>query len=101
MSAASVWELSIQQALGTLDLGADVRFRTRQALVQLGLDQLDVTGEHAAAVEHLPALHRDPCDRLLVARAQLEGAVLLTADRLLGHGRHSVGGLIRSPVGHR
>jgi PIN domain nuclease of toxin-antitoxin system len=32
-------------------------------------------------------VHRDPFDRLLVAQAIAEGAVLLTADRrLLGYG---------------
>ena len=87
MSAASVWEMSIKQALGKLDLGSDVRSWTKRAVVALGLDQLDVTGDHAAAVEHLPSLHRDPFDRLLVAQAHLEGALLLTADRLLlGYG---------------
>ena len=40
-----------------------------------------------AAVEHLPDVHRDPFDRLLVAQAVAEGAVLLTADdRLTGYG---------------
>jgi PIN domain nuclease of toxin-antitoxin system len=32
------------------------------------------------AVESLPTPHKDPLDRLLVAQAQVEGAVLLTAD---------------------
>jgi len=37
----------------------------------------------------LPALHRDPFDRLLVAQAQLEGMTILTAE----------GSLVRYPVG--
>lgn len=31
----------------------------------------------------LPAHHRDPVDRLLIAQAQLEGLVLMSADRQL------------------
>ncbi len=54
----------------------------------MSAELLDVTPEHAAAVERLPPIHRDPFNRLLiaqarVAQARVEGAVLLTADRAL------------------
>jgi PIN domain nuclease of toxin-antitoxin system len=39
-----------------------------------------VTGTHAAAVARLPAHHRAPLDRLLVAQTLVEGLVLLAAD---------------------
>jgi PIN domain nuclease of toxin-antitoxin system len=38
---------------------------------------------HGLAVGSLPALHRDPFDRLLVAQAQLEGLTLVTRDERL------------------
>lgn len=41
---------------------------------------LSFTGEHALAAGALPALHRDPFDRALIAQAQLESVVLVTAD---------------------
>jgi PIN domain nuclease of toxin-antitoxin system len=34
-------------------------------------------------VGQLPAIHRDPFDRLLVAQARVEGCRLLTVDRRL------------------
>ena len=87
MSAVSVWELAIKQRLGKLSVGSDVRTWTRRVTHELVLDHLPVTAEHAAAVEHLPDVHRDPFDRLLVAQAVAEGAVLLTADdRLTAYG---------------
>ena len=87
LSAVCVWELAIEQGLGKLSLGSDVRTWTRRVTRELGLDHLPVTAEHAAAVEHLPDVHRDPFDRLLVAQAVAEGALLLTADeRLTGYG---------------
>ena len=87
LSAVCVWELAIKQRLGKLSVGSDVRTWTRRATNELALDHLPVTAEHAAAVEHLPDVHRDPFDRLLVAQAVAEGAVLLTADdRLAGYG---------------
>jgi PIN domain nuclease of toxin-antitoxin system len=83
VSAVCVWELAVEQRLGKLSLGSDVRTWTRRATTELALDHLPVTADHAAAVEHLPDVHRDPFDRLLVAQARAEGAVLLTADRRL------------------
>lgn len=38
---------------------------------------------HALHVATLPAHHRDPFDRLLVAQSQLEDLPLLTADEQL------------------
>jgi len=32
----------------------------------------------------LPALHKDPFDRILLAQANTEGITLLTADRTVG-----------------
>lgn len=32
----------------------------------------------------LPAHHRDPFDRLLIAQAQLDGLPILTADPVIG-----------------
>ncbi len=83
VSAVCIWEVAIKQRLGKLTVGSDVRTWTRRVASELVLDHLPVTAEHAAAVEHLPDVHRDPFDRLLVAQAVAEGAVLLTADQRL------------------
>ena len=45
-----------------------------------GFEPLPVTFEHAARVATLPAHHRDPFDRLLVAQAIHETMRLLTTD---------------------
>ncbi len=47
------------------------------------MSELPVTSDVAARVEHLPHLHRDPFDRLLVAQAMALPARLYTADREL------------------
>ena len=79
VSAASVWEMAIKSALGKLSTPDDL-------LVQLRLnrfDALDVTLHHAQAAEHLPMLHRDPFDRMLVAQARSDGLRLVTRDPLV------------------
>lgn len=81
ISAASIWEVSIKAALGKLT--AD----PAQLLAEIepaGFQLLPVTGQHAAAVVLLPALHNDPFDRMLVAQAKSEPLILLTNDSTLG-----------------
>lgn len=87
VSAASIWEIAIKTALGKLD--ADPA-EVRDALEPSGFSELAVTGEHAARVATLPAHHRDPFDRLLVAQSLVEGLVLLTADAQLARYGRSV-----------
>ena len=83
ISVASVWELAIKQGLGKVELGSDVGAWIGRAVSELSAEMLEITAAHAASVEHLPSVHRDPFDRLLVAQAAVEGAVLLTADKTL------------------
>ena len=84
VSAASIWEISIKAALGKLD--ADPR-DVLAAVAPAGFSLLPVTGEHAAKVIDLPALHRDPFDRMLAAQASVEPMILLTNDSALaGYG---------------
>lgn len=77
VSAASVWELGIKQALGKLDL-ADGYHET---LTEEGIDLLPITPAHALAAAALPAHHRDPFDRMIIAQAQRGGYAVVTADR--------------------
>lgn len=79
-SAASIWEVSIKSALGKLKIDQE---RFMKALPATGFTPLPITWEHADAVRRLPALHRDPFDRLLVAQAISEPLKLMTADQML------------------
>lgn len=82
-SAASVWEIAIKNSLGREDFSVDPRV-LRRGLLEHGYVELAISGVHAAAVDTLPDIHRDPFDRLLVVQAQLEGLTLITADRIVG-----------------
>lgn len=79
LSAAVVWEVAIKRSLGKLD--APDGF-ARQ-LLDGGAVPLPISIDHARAVRSLPWHHRDPFDRLLVAQATLEDAVLVSNDRRL------------------
>jgi PIN domain nuclease of toxin-antitoxin system len=85
-SAASVWEVAIKSTLRRRDFKANPTVLVR-ALAQSGFSELPVTAAHAARVAGLPAIHRDPFDRLLVAQSLAEPMTLLTNDAVLvGYG---------------
>jgi PIN domain nuclease of toxin-antitoxin system len=87
-SAASVWEIAIKSGLRRDDFQMDLPVVLR-AFVAAGFSELAITSTHAAHVLALPELHKDPFDRLLIAQAQTEPAVLLTNDAQLGqYGAH-------------
>lgn len=82
VSAASVWEISIKHALAR-GRPNDMPISGTQAVGYFraaGYGLLNISAEHAAAVETLPALHADPFDRLLVAQALTEPLRLVTRD---------------------
>lgn len=82
-SAASLWEIAIKSGLGRGDFDLDPRL-LRRGLLENGYTELPVTGAGAVAVDLLPPIHKDPFDRLLVAQAQIEGVMLLTANKSVG-----------------
>ncbi len=81
-SAASILEIAIKARLGRSDFTVQPAEVTRAAL-NMGFVELPVRSDAAALVGELPLLHRDPIDRLLVAQAIAEPAILYTADRRL------------------
>ena len=81
-SVASLWEVAIKSSLGKPSFQVDAR-ALRRGLLAEGLQELLLAVEHCLAVQHLPWIHRDPFDRLLVAAARESGCQLITADRTL------------------
>ena len=81
-SVASLWELVIKRGLDRPDFRLEPPL-LRQALLEAGWRELPVEAHHVLVVGQLPALHRDPFDRLLLAQAQADGLLLITADQQL------------------
>jgi PIN domain nuclease of toxin-antitoxin system len=79
VSACSIWELEIKQALDKLRI--EVELLTE--LEHVGFDVLPITAVDATAAARLPLHHRDPFDRMLIAQAQRLGAIVVTRDRAL------------------
>ena len=77
VSAASGWEVAAKKARG--------RLRVSEPLwVTVATDnftELPFTLRHAEELERLPRHHGDPFDRILLAQARVESAIVVTHDR--------------------
>jgi PIN domain nuclease of toxin-antitoxin system len=81
-SAASIWEISIKTGLGRADFSVDARV-LRRNLLDNGYIELPIEGMHAAFIQSLPSLHKDPFDRILISQATVEGITLFTSDAMV------------------
>lgn len=81
LSAVTSWEISIKTRVGKLDFSGPPAHHVPRFMAKQSLRPLSITHSHAAKVYDLPAHHRDPFDRLLIAQALIEDMVILTSDR--------------------
>jgi PIN domain nuclease of toxin-antitoxin system len=76
VSAATVWEVAVKQAIGKFPEPAGLPERIKES----GFRHLPISLDHAITAGRLPMIHRDPFDRMLVAQAQCEDLTLVTRD---------------------
>ena len=76
VSSVTAWEIAIKRSLGKLKLSGSYQ----KGLEQYRFIPLDITTEHALAVEALPQHHKDPFDRMLIAQALSEKLTFVTRD---------------------
>lgn len=76
VSSVFFWELSIKRRLGKLIVPEKI-------IDQVILDflELPITAIHAREVFHLPPIHQDPFDHLLISQAKIENLTLVTRDK--------------------
>ena len=88
VSVVSLWEIQVKARVGklTADLAAILEEMEAQAF-----ELLPIRPAHLLRLGGLPAHHRDPFDHLLIAQAMIEGAAIVTADRISGYGVQVVG----------
>ena len=78
-SVASLWEIAVKTSLGRSDFVVDAE-RLRTAMLANRFTELTIQASHVFQIARLPAIHRDPFDRMLVAQALEERLTLLTSD---------------------
>jgi len=77
ISAATVWEIGIKQSIGKLTVPESIL----PVIEGEGFVELPISARHTELAARLPAHHRDPFDRMLIAQAMLEGLILVTGDK--------------------
>lgn len=81
-SVAGIWEIGIKVAIGKLPLPEPPDSYLSSRMGQLGMRSLEITATHALRAAALPLHHRDPFDRMLIAQAQIEEMILVSADSM-------------------
>lgn len=76
VSAATVWEIEIKRHLGKLEAPD----RLVATIELAGFGSLPITAVDAERAAALPAHHRDPFDRMLVAQAARLDATIVSRD---------------------
>ncbi len=82
-SAISALELERLKAVGRMTMRFDVDVWLATLAERYRLVEIPVDAAIAAAAVRLPPIHKDPCDRIILATARLRRLAVVTADRVI------------------
>ncbi|HUU22813.1 MAG TPA: type II toxin-antitoxin system VapC family toxin [Phycisphaerae bacterium] len=83
VSAISAFEIATKHRQGKLALPLPADKWYGEALRSHGVREIPVDGQTAILAAMLPPVHRDPCDRLIIATAMLHQMPIVTPDRVI------------------
>src|SRR5687768_12594725 len=77
VSAISASEIAQKHFVGKLRLPLSPESWFRRALDVHSINEVPITSEIAIAAAELPRIHKDPCDRIIVATAKISSMEIL------------------------
>jgi PIN domain nuclease of toxin-antitoxin system len=77
VSSVSAWEICIKKSMGKLETPDNLYEEIRLHR----FTELKINFEHARLAGKLPAIQRDPFDRMLISQAMIEKLTLITRDK--------------------
>jgi PIN domain nuclease of toxin-antitoxin system len=83
VSSISAFEIAIKTRNGKILLPLPTGEWFTEALDFHGIREIPITGLIAALSVQLPHVHDDPCDRMIIATAQIHAMKICTCDRLI------------------
>lgn len=90
VSAVTVWEITRKASIGKLPRNWGIGGLSDRLLRQ-GFEPVPLTWDDAEQANSLPAIHKDPMDRMLVAQSKRLGIPIITNDGLFsGYGVETV-----------
>lgn len=81
VSIASFWEIGIKMSIGKLELSATLE-ELVQATRQQSIEISPIRPEHIFKMMTLPLHHRDPFDRIIIAKTIVEKSILVSKDEI-------------------
>jgi PIN domain nuclease of toxin-antitoxin system len=84
LSVVSLWEIQIKHQLGKLTLNktlGEIVTTQQNNFIEILL----INVSHILALDSLSIYHKDPFDRLLIAQANIENAVLISCDSIFAN----------------
>jgi PIN domain nuclease of toxin-antitoxin system len=84
LSVVSLWEIQIKHQLGKLTLNKALR-EIIASQQNNDIEILPINIDHILALDNLPIYHKDPFDRLLIAQANIENAVMISRDAVFAN----------------
>ncbi len=82
LSMASPWEMQIKNQLGKLSLAMPIEELVNKNRQENNMELLAIDLAHISYLEQLPAHHKDPFDRIIIAQAIIEGLTIVTVDQV-------------------
>ena len=80
LSIASPWEMQIKNQLGKLSLAMPIAELINKNTQENNINLLPINLSHISYLEQLPAHHKDPFDRIIIAQAIIEDMTIVTID---------------------
>ena len=79
VSIASLWEIAIKNNLGQLDINGTI-YDIEEFCEENEIAILPIKASHLEIYRHLPVIHRDPFDRMIISQALSEKMTVITKD---------------------
>ena len=83
LSSISAFEIAIKVRNGHLTLPISTDEWIEEALQLHGIEEIPISSSVSAHSALLPQLHKDPCDRFIIATAQIYHLKILTKDKTI------------------
>jgi PIN domain nuclease of toxin-antitoxin system len=80
LSMASPWEMQIKSQLDKLALSMPIEELIHRNTQENNIQLLPIELSHISYLAQLPAHHRDPFDRMIIAQAMLEDMTIVSID---------------------
>ena len=81
-SIVSFWEIAIKHSIGKLNLEFTIS-QIEKLCKQKKISILPIEAKHLDELKHLPNLHNDPFDRLIICQAKTENMTIITRDTVI------------------